>query len=132
MKNFLKNNKNQNNKDKNNESVEYIFNEITENAAEVYKSMVFMYELSESQAAETEEASASVQEISANSEEASAQNEKVLNSFEVASKKLNGSVSEFKKAQAVFYIFLLLNFCFIINCRNYLAKIKGLNCFKKK
>ncbi|TDO94384.1 methyl-accepting chemotaxis protein [Halanaerobium saccharolyticum] len=91
VKNFLRENKGAKNKGK---TVEFIFNEITENAAEVYQSMDSMYELSENQAAETEEAGASIQEVSANSEEVSAQNEEVLNSFEIASDKFDINIKE--------------------------------------
>lgn len=56
-----------------------------------------MYELSESQASETEEASASIEEVSANSEEVTAQNEEVLNNFEVASDKFDVNIEQSKK-----------------------------------
>jgi methyl-accepting chemotaxis protein len=94
VKNFLRESSSQNHKNKAEKSVEFIFNEITENAAEVYKSMDSMFELSENQAAETEEASSSIEEVSANSEEVSAQNQEVLNSFEEASDKFNVNIKE--------------------------------------
>ncbi|MFW5686965.1 MAG: methyl-accepting chemotaxis protein [Halanaerobium sp.] len=98
VKSFLKINTNAH---KESETVEFVFNEITENAAEVYKSMDSMYELSESQAAATEEAGASIQEVSANSEEVSAQNEEVLNSFEIASDKFEINIKESNKLDMI-------------------------------
>jgi len=100
VKSFLRVDKIEQNKNKK-ETVEFVFNEITENAAEVYKAMDSMYQLSEEQAAATEEAGASVQEVSANSEEVSAQNEEVLNSFEVASDKFDINIKESNKLDII-------------------------------
>lgn len=100
VKSFLRVDKIEQNKNKK-ETVEFVFNEITENAAEVYKAMDSMYQLSEEQAAATEEAGASVQEVSANSEEVSAQNEEVLNSFEVSSDKFDINIKESNKLDMI-------------------------------
>ncbi|SIQ54179.1 methyl-accepting chemotaxis protein [Halanaerobium kushneri] len=100
VKSFLRVDKNKQNKNKK-ETVEFVFNEVTENAAEVYKAMDSMYQLSEEQAAATEEAGASIQEVSANSEEVSAQNEEVLNSFEIASDKFDINIEESNKLDII-------------------------------
>jgi len=100
VKSFLRVDKIEQNKNKK-ETVEFVFNEITENAAEVYKAMDSMYQLSEEQAAATEEAGASIQEVSANSEEVSAQNEEVLNSFEIASDKFDINIEESNKLDII-------------------------------
>ncbi|MFW6009527.1 MAG: methyl-accepting chemotaxis protein [archaeon] len=78
-------------------TVEYIFSEITEDVNEVYSSMHNILELSEDQAAQTQEASAASQEISANAEEVSAQNDEVVDNFEIVSNKIDTNLKESDK-----------------------------------
>ena len=82
------------NNDNNEDSVESIFDEITESSSEVYNSMENMFELAEDQAAQTQETSASTEEVSANSQEVSAQIQEVFSSAEDISARFTVVVEE--------------------------------------